>query len=299
MTATLTAQHPAVEWLEQLLLEVGSTRGHGRNGKFQCPAHARSGDHALSLSVGTRDDGRGAWLTCFAGCTTAQVLHALGLQLDALTSTPRVSPAAFVRCRRLERGFPSPRAAGSTASSLGFRFESAHEYAGVARKVRLRHPTTREKRIIWESRNANGEWVPGLCGRREADLGLYRQRDVAMGLAAGEPILLVESESSVDALTSWYATTWPGGASSPPLVVLHRVLGDHTPVVVIADADEAGRACARRIRGALPHTHVIESTCDGEDARDLLRRLGRAAFAAEIAAVVTGAPRHHTREVAS
>ena len=277
----------AARWVEEVLAALGSTRTPGRNGKWQCPAHARSGEHAPSLAVGTREDTGGAWVVCFAGCTAREIAHALGATLDHLGRPPRLSATAWIRTRRLERGFPAPKAGGSPRSQ-GYRHEAFHSYGPGFRKERLRHPVTGDKAIEWQRRNDKGEWVWGLPEHtRPADLPLYREEDLPHALGAGETVLLVESESTVDALNraGWYAVTWAGGAGSPPLERLAVLLAGHgTHVVIGGDADDPGRACVERIGEVLPDAAVLFSDCAGEDPRDLLTRLGPDEFTTRVRA---------------
>src|SRR5690606_11317112 len=122
---------------------------------------------------------------------------------------------------RLVRKFPPPKAGGSPAER-GFRFEAEHPYGDpkpIAWKIRMRHPSSGAKEILWESLNPSGERVPGLLGRRQVDLPLYRIADVRKAKFLDEPIVICESESSVDALNraGIYATCWPGGAGDVPV----------------------------------------------------------------------------------
>lgn len=284
----VTAPHAGQVWVEGLLQAIGSQQASGRQGKWQCPAHARTGEHTVALGIGSRRDGTGAWVVCHAGCSPHDVLRELGLTMNHLRQPPPVTPERHVTAMRLKVGFPTPKAGSGTPRELGYRHEAFHYYGDSFRKERLRHPTTGAKAMQWECRNPKGEWVPGLLGTAEADLPLYREKDVAIGIAMGEPVLLVESESTVDALKGWYATTWPGGASSPPLETIHRALGDYDQVVVIADADDAGRKCAGLLRKALPLAAVVQSDVEREDARDLYKRLGPDGFAAAVNEVLTG-----------
>jgi hypothetical protein len=240
----------------------------------------------VALAVGTRSDGTGAWVYCHAGCTAEQVLRALHLTRAHLRQAPPVTPQHHVEARRVKIGFPPPKAGSGSPRELGYRHEAFHYYGRSFRKERLRHPVTGAKTMQWEARNARGEWVPGLLGTREVDLPLYRERDVVKGIAMGETVLLVESESSVDALRGWYATTWAGGASSAPLSRIAQVLGEHDRVVVIADADSAGRRCAAQLRNALPLARIVQPDIDGEDARDLHARLGPRDFTQAITEVL-------------
>ena len=272
------ASRNTLRWFEGVLRAVGSTCSSGRNGKWQCPAHAREGEHARSLAIGNREGEQGGiWVYCHAGCTARDVAGALGLSLDQLRRPPRISPQRWVRVRRLAVGF-APAKAGGSPRSEGYRHERFHYYGADFCLERLRHPVTGDKAIQWWARNHRGEWVPGLLGTREADLPLYREHEVAAAVALGETVLLVESESSADALTGWYATTWAGGAGAPPLGRLAELLADHPHVVIIGDADAAGRACVARLSEALPRAAVLFPEHDGEDARDLHTRLGRQGF---------------------
>lgn len=284
----------ALAWIEGVLTAMGSTRGPGRNGKWQCPAHARSGEHAPSLQVGIRDQG-GVWFKCHAECSTKEVCHALGTTLDQLRRpAPRVSPRRSIVCRGLEVGFPAPKTTGSPRSE-GYRHERFHYYGRRVRLERLRHPVTGDKAMEWQRLNDKDEWVWGLPDDvREVDLPLYREHELAAATALGEIVLVVESESSADALTGWYATTWAGGAAAPPLERLAELLADHQQVVIIGDADDPGRRCAARIAQVLPHASVLVSEREGEDARDLLTRLGPEGFTALVTgALAAAAPTEH------
>lgn len=271
----------ALRWFEGVLRATGSTCSPGRHSKWQCPAHARDGEHTRSLAVGVREQG-GLWVYCHAGCSAREVAAALGMSLDHLRRPPRISPTRWVRVRRLAVGFPAAKAGGSPRSE-GYRHERFHPYGRHVRLERLRHPETGEKAVEWWARNDRGEWVPVLLGTREADLPLYREHEVLAAVALGETVLLVESESSADALTGWYATTWAGGAGAPPLARLSGLLADHSHVVIIGDADDAGRGCVTRLAETLPRAAVLISDREGEDARDLHARLGAQAFAHRVA----------------
>jgi DNA primase len=73
---------------EQLLSRVEGARRTGRGWIAKCPAH-KDGSPSLSISEG--DDGR-VLLRCFAGCSAASVVSALGMQLADLFAE-RLAPA--------------------------------------------------------------------------------------------------------------------------------------------------------------------------------------------------------------
>ena len=277
---TRQTRHDPVAWLGALLAAVGSART-GR--KWQCPAHGTTGEHAPSLSISRGSEGR-LLLFCHAGCAMPDVLRALALPLETLWTPPGIEPAYYARLYLRRLTFPPPRVdhgpdgTGWVAVSI---VEHPYGSPAFAWKVRERNAAG-TKRMRWESLNPHGERVPGLLGRREVDLPLYLERDVRMALAdPDEPILLVESESSVDALVKagFYATTWAGGAASAPVARLAELLGTHPGTLLIPDNDPAGRACAEQlVRGDVARRLLLGEP--GEDARDLLARCGRDAFRA-------------------
>lgn len=259
-------------WLLALLDAVGSRPVGGT--RRQCPAHP---DSSPSLSVG---DGRtGATvLHCHAGCPTDRVLEALDLRWPDLWRTPAVDPRRHARHLRLT--LPELAPAHRAGASRSDRLEALHAYGDRYVLERRRHPVTGAKRTFWASRDAGGVLVPGLRDEHGAPvpvtrLPLYLEHDVRMAVAARERVVVVESESSVDALVraGVTATTWAGGAGRPNLrrlaEVLHR--GD---VLLVPDHDPPGLECGRRIWHALrPGTARLawRLPAPGQDARDLLR----------------------------
>lgn len=227
------------------------------------------------MSVRCYPDGS-ASLRCFAGCTTQQMLRALHLTSLRLRRPAPVSPAEYVRMTGTSLTFPPLDNGGGHPATRGYRIEAVHSY-GPAQLVRYRHPVTRHKELAWETLRG-GRAIPGLFGISLSDLPLYREREVRQALALGEPVLLVESESSVDALRGWYATTWAGSAWAVQVDRLVRVLGGYQNLVVIPDNDSAGRVCLCTLRRAGLAGNVLLPAA-GQDARDLHDRYGRTAFA--------------------
>jgi DNA primase len=136
------------------------------------------------------------------------------------------------------------------------------------------------KSCRWE-RRVGSDWVYGLGIRSLTSLPLYERTQLKMGLAAGWTIVLCESESSVDAIqdAGVFATTWAGGASSPPVDRLRRDLAGAT-VVWIPDNDEAGQRCSVQVVAALDPVCSLRTImpAQGQDARDLLVLLGGETF---------------------
>jgi len=280
-TASASASSAYV-WMIELLDVLGS----GPKGdKFhrQCPAHQ---DAAPSLSVAAGDGGQ-VLLHCHAGCTLEEILSALRLgNRHLFTPSPLspLSPAEHVAILGLSLEFPTLRRASRGRGGHGGKMPlvAVHNY-GDFQLLRYRHPSTGAKDLSWERRDAHGVWLPGLGGTSLAELPLYQERQVRMAVAAGEVVIVVESESSVDALThaGAYATTWAGGASTPQLHRLVEVLAGGS-VLVVPDRDPAGFRCGQQVADALraagAQVAVLLPDEEGDDARDLLDRHGLSVF---------------------
>ncbi len=111
---------------------------------------------------------------------------------------------------------------------------------------------------------------PDLAGTRTSDLPLYREPEIRMAVAAGERVVLVESESSADALcrAGVYSTTGPAGQKRRRSQRIAAVLGQ-ADVLIVADHDESRLRCLRRLRSALPTADTL-LPAPGLDARDHL-----------------------------
>jgi hypothetical protein len=267
-------------WMLDLLDAVGSGQHGSCRTRGQCPGHV---DRDPSLSVGEGRMGQ-ALLHCFAECELAEVLAALNVPDRYLWTPPPVSAAEYVREFTPPITFPpvSQNPRNPRNRLAGFRVAGFHRYTETVRLVRFRSGD--DKAVEWESLRG-GCWLPGLFGAPISSLPLYRENEIRMAVAAGEPVLLVESESSVDALVGWYATTWAGGAGSPQIGQLTAVLGGYSNLVVVPDNDTAGLDCLDRLRahGLAPH---VLMPAPGEDPRDLLARLGPPQFAEQVTAAL-------------
>ena len=84
----LTCGSNAVAPSELLIERLEGVRRCGRGWIARCPAH---GDKSASLSLAEGEDGR-VLLRCFAGCSAAEVVSAVGLQLADLFPQ-RLAPA--------------------------------------------------------------------------------------------------------------------------------------------------------------------------------------------------------------
>ena len=269
MPLEATTTETAYAWL-QGLLDVAGSQPHGGRVR-QCPAHQ---DAKPSLSVGVGRDGR-VLLHCFGGCTTADVLAALHCAPARLFTAPPVAPATYAHMTRLAVTFPPVEIRRGHPADRGYRLEAVHDY-GPALLERWRSRSG-DKELIWLTRRPDGGAIPGLVGITLADLPLYREIEVWSAMAVGDPVLLVESESSVDALTGWTATTWAGGADAVNVARVASVLGAYDRTIAIPDHDPAGLRWLRRLQAVGVPLRVLLPE-PGEDARDHHQRLGEVAF---------------------
>ena len=98
-----------------------------------------------------------------------------------------------------------------------------------------------------------------------------------MAAAAGETVVLCESESSCDALHGVYATTWAGGAGKPsagdPRPGPRRTSTSSSfPTTTTPDSPASTRLVA-----VLAHSRLLIGE-PGEDAKDVYARLGHHLF---------------------
>lgn len=265
-------------WMVALLDHIGSQPLGGK--VRQCPAH-RDGSPSLSVRCGR--DGQPV-LKCFGGCTLAEILAALRCARQRLNTPAPLAPAAYAAMVGLTIDFPPVELREGHPASRGFRLEAVHDY-GPAVLYRWRSRSG-AKELFWETRTPRGD-VPGLIGITLADLPLYRQREVEMAMAIGEPVILVESESSSDAIKGLYSCTWAGSATAVNVGKLAAVLGSYRRLVVIPDADKAGRqAHAQLARAGLADRTIWPD--EGHDARDLYGQLGGQRFADAVRDVLAG-----------
>ena len=260
----------AYKWFTEYL-EVAGAMHIGRN--WQCPAHE---DSYPSLTLMESKEGT-VLLFCHAGCNYAQVVESLGLSARLLFE-PHLLPAK----RAYEMNLIKPRfkpieyrSSGSNRSRREDFFITNHLYSESVRLERIKFESG-EKICRWQVFE-EGRWVYSNGGTLNLnELPLYNETEVIRGGYVGEVIVVCESESSVDALSTSgiYATTWAGGASSLKVERLRKVLKDQR-VLWVPDNDLAGLKCsARMVEEVAPVTGEWRLIMGdpNEDARDMLLR---------------------------
>jgi hypothetical protein len=234
--------------LERLLsaLEAHGCRPkrNGPNAYARCPAHE---DKRASLSVSVGEDGR-ALVKCHAGCKTADVLAALGLEAKNL----------FPESEKKKKGERRGREVA--------RYSYPDENGAELYHVRRFEPKA---------------FLPFLPGSEKSSLPpdvrrvLFRLPETLAAVKAGRPIFLTEGEKDALALAALGldATSAQGGAGARWLAGYSESLRGGF-VVIIADADEAGRQYAEKVAAGL---HGIAASVRvtrvlvGKDAADYIR----------------------------
>jgi len=214
---------------EELLSRLRGVRASGqRRWLALCPAHD---ERKRSLSVREGGDGR-ILLHCFAGCTSEQIIAALGLTAADLRP----------RSRRIKHGPCTRYEVRDTEGKL----HGIHE---------RRDRSDGTKSIVW--------WQPdgtaGLGGRPITGLPLYGSERLA-GATPGSRVVVVEGEKAADALRDRGVPavgTVTGAGSTPGPDALRPLLP--FTVVLWGDADEPGERhmehVAARLR-SLGHANV-------------------------------------------
>lgn len=203
--------------VNMVLARLDAVKRSGTGWIVRCPAHKDSGP---SLSIGEGDDGR-ALLHCFAGCETAAICDAIGLQTGDL----------FARDDRPSRPATKVYASGERD------FSDYHDTAGTLVFQVVRNPG---KRFSQRRPDGRGGWITNLDGVERC---LYHEDELAT-----EPerwVTLCEGGKDSDRLRSLglLATTVAGGSNAPWTDSYSETLRDRA-VTIFADNDPPGLACA-------------------------------------------------------
>jgi putative DNA primase/helicase len=205
----------ALERVLAALDRVGCTHRHGAGQyKAQCPAHE---DHNPSMTV-RNGDGK-VLLYCHVGCTTEQILAALGLDYPDLYDTEQDR-------QRLR-------------SEIVAEYDY-HNADGVVLYQKVRY-FPKDFRVRHPDGRGGWNWAIG-----QADRVLYRLPEVLTAIREDRTIYIVEGEKDADRLTSLghVATCNFDGASKDDQRPKWRSTYSDTlhgaHVVVIADNDACG-----------------------------------------------------------
>lgn len=215
----------------------------------QCPAHE---DKQPSLSIGRGTD-QPVVLRCHAGCTTEDIVAAIGMRLSDIM-TPRED--------RPDDGEWTPY--GPAIAKYQYVDEDGVLLFEVMRTADKNFPV----RIPDRASKSGYRWRIGDTRRV-----IYRMPTLRPAIDRGKFIYIVEGEKDVHAIEARgeVATCNPGGAGKWR-DEYSEVLRDAL-VIIIADADKPGREHAHKVAASLKgiaQTVEIREAADGKDVSDHL-----------------------------
>lgn len=224
------------------LLAAFRDHGHepkpaGKGWTCRCPAHD---DRSPSLSIGVGDDGR-ALVNCHAGCATADVIGAIGLDLRDLM--PDNADSRVRRTKPRASGFATARAAveelerrHGARSALWTYTDAAGSPVGII----VRWNRGEGKKDLRPVSLRAGRWtIGGMAEPRP----LYQLPT----LANAERVYVTEGEPAADAAIACglVATTSPHGSKSAAKADWSPLAG--RDVVILPDRDDAGERFAETV----------------------------------------------------
>ena len=220
---TLSQPRRAGEPVNTLLERLDGVKQSGKGWIARCPAHA---DGRPSLKVDTGDDGR-VLLYCHAGCETAAIVEALGMEARDL----------FVR--------DAPAAAPTVSFTTGERI--TYDYCDETGALAYQEVRDPPKRFWLRRTDGRGGWTMGL-----GDVARLLWNLPELIARPGETVFLCEGAKDASRLQSLglLATTTANGASAPWLDTYSEALRGRD-VVIMVDNDAAGITCAQQRATAL------------------------------------------------
>ena len=220
---------------------LGNARRSGSEWMASCPAHK---DDTPSLSIADREDG-GVLVHCHARCSQDAVIAAL-----------------------CQRGLWSkPTTTGRTIETV-YQY---HDTTGAVAFEVVREDRPNGKKNF-RQRLPGGRWQSHPKPRP-----LYRLPE----LSGGSLVTVYEGEKCVEAARkAWpdqLATTWAGGANADATADWSPLYD--RPVLLVADADDPGRACMERVAARLHAASsqvrlALPAGTDGTDVADWLAQSG-------------------------
>ena len=219
MTASAGAAPPTSQVLAALEARGCRPTKLGVGWSARCPVHD---DRRASLSIGVGEDDR-VLLNCFAGCKTEDIVATLGLNMADLFADDSVTKSR-------ERQFVTTYDYADRNQNLIFQV------------IRYQPKTFRQRRP-----NGAGGWIWNLRGVNRV---LYRLPDL-LAADPAQPVFIVEGEKDANRLVtlSVVATTNPGGAGT--WRSKYSASLKDRKIVILPDNDDAGRAHAKTVAGAL------------------------------------------------
>lgn len=246
--------------IQEILSRLEGVKGGDGQWTACCPNH---GDAHQSLSVSIGNDGR-VLIKCHAGCTTENIVWAMGLQMKDLFTTPRAGDKPDIA--------------------------AIYTYPSGAQKLRRA-----DKSFLWRRPDGKGGWI---WNRKGVPHELY----IAGKL--GGIVYVCEGEKDADnfhAQIGGCAVSGADGAGPGKWRKEYTEQLRGLPVCILGDNDDVGRAYAQETAAALYGTaksvrlldlsKVWPDIPEHGDVSDLIEAMGAAGAAQKIALLAKETPK--------
>lgn len=220
---------------------------HGQQSMVKCEAHD-DGNASLHVAPGATQP---VVMTCHAGCRIEDILHAAGVSQQEILAD------------RDENDVMSDNE-WTPDGPASHRYSYCDEQGTLLFDV-MRIPKPDGKKSFRQRQpdaTQRSGWRWNMEGVRRV---LYRLPEVVRAVQTGSVVYLVEGEKDVETIrrNGRFATTSPMGAGKWNDDYSKSLAG--ATVVIIADADTAGRNHARSVRESLIREGCTVSVCEAKD----------------------------------
>lgn len=206
----------------EILSQLDGVTGGGNQWYAKCPAHV---DNKPSLSISTGKDGR-VLLNCHAGCTTEEIVDAMGLTMNDL----------------FQRSTATDDFKGAGRSPVVARYDY-QDADGTFLAQKLRRA---DKSFAWRRPDGHGGWI---YNRQGLTIPPYNLPDVL----AADHIYIVEGEKDADTLSSHGKIAVCGADGAGPGKWRSHYTGwfKGKSVTILQDNDDVGKAFAAETAAAV------------------------------------------------
>lgn len=207
---------------------VGAGRQMGDRTLFPCPVH---GDAVPTVTVRFNPVSGLVDIGCVVGCSTAEILDAVGLSMADLVSDDSSNSLH-------DNEFAVPVRSAPAAGTYTYLSDAGERLGQVVYDGSQETPRLRKWNAA-TSRWANGDFGPAL----------YRLPDITTAVAAAEPVWLVGDEAAAHLIDDHHAVASCalGGWDAFGIDHVARI-GPSAHVIVVADRSQSGYRTAARIR---------------------------------------------------
>lgn len=268
--------------IELVIAQLRGVKPHKDGYVAFCPKHpdgTKTGRRSLKVDRGR--DGQ-ALMYCFAGCETADICRAIGLDVaDLFPDNDRRGPTRATIAQKPRTRTMLERPAGTVAE-----YDYAKDGALLFRVFKIKTATGKTFRQ-W-SPHPDGGWWEDIRGVERV---LYRHDEIVTA-DPGAIVFNAEGEKDVEALRGFglLATTSPMGAGKWQDAYARTIAGH--PVAIIPDNDDAGRDHAHAVAASLSRAGCavkILTLPDLPDKGDISDWIAAGHGADELVAIYAGA----------